>query len=306
MPPSAAESARSELMPAGIVSARRFLRQTWGPDTPDLITACWEGHDIPKRYSSFHQGFLPLGETLEETLLAMEDVLFEEAPGQGVPERARLVTAWTFLHLPARQQDLVVRSRFGSIGLEHQFFLMDADGKLAPLDLEACVTPNPLTGSEWSIYRRAVEAACEGTATAQAVAEALEHLTESPEMQAPVQAWLAHLARIQGSDPRQICRHAALALEFAPHCRLAMLERAQSTSPRDLQDATDKLHRFYQTHLDEEPQSAFLLVQSLAALQQLGAAQLLCNLLAARGRRFAEALEPLRRTLDQRQRGAQT
>lgn len=286
-------------------SSRRFLTHTWGPDTPDLTVAWWAGpHARNDRFSSFHQTFLPLGGPMAEALAAMESQLYEGAEEQDVPERSRLRAAWTFIHLPARRQDLVVQSHFADKGLVHHFFLMDSDGKLERIQFDPETPGDVLLNPTWMAYRAGLATliADDDLATAE---DEFADLAHGSAAAGRAHAWLAHIGNLTGRDPKAVRRHVAFSLELNPTNILARIEKGRLGDGPTYRDAALDLRDHLAHRSDEDPQTGFLLAQSLTALRQENAARGLCEVLLMEANPH-EGLSRLRRRIDQRERGAQT
>ena len=294
-----------EHLTVALRSSRRFLTHTWGADTPDLTVAWWAGPlSYSERFSSFHQAFLPLGGPLSEALSAMESHLYEGAEEQEVPERSRLRAAWTFIHLPARRQDLVVQSHFADKGLEHHFFLMDSDGKLERIQFDLETPGDVLLSPTWMVYRGALASLLLDEDISSAENDFAD-LAIGGSAMGRAHAWLAHIGNLTGRDSRAVRRHVAFSLELDPTKILARIEKGRLGEGATYRDAALDLRDHLSQRSDEDPQTGFLLAQSLTALRQDNAARGLCEVLLMEANPH-EGLSRLRRRIDQRERGAQT
>ncbi len=292
-------------IPSSIIEDRRLLAQTWGADTPDLVVTYWLNPDgTGTGTASFQQLFLPLTNGLGEALAAMESMLFDGASEQGVPERSRLLASYCFLHLPARHDDLLIKSFFTGESLTHQFSMLDADGKMAGLRIEPDTAPEVLLGVAWIQYREALLAITREDNTSLAD-DALTELINRDFCFSHAHAWKGHLMAQAGAHLGDIQRRLSLALEFGDDNRLARIEQAKLLGSSAI--ATQALH--FRQHLnsqtDHPSQGGFLLCQSLMALHQATMARALCELLLADVPGHPGATRLLR-LIDQHERGAQT
>ncbi|MBI1289833.1 hypothetical protein GC173_01125 [bacterium] len=296
-----------QYLSSSILQDRRYLCALFGSDAPDLLLAFWAdgtGGDRP-HVSSFRQLFLRTDEGLDSFTEALEAEFFEGVTDQGVPERSRLVAAYTFCHLPGRGQDLVVESRFIEDQFVHHFYLADADGKLNRTRLREESLREQLLGDDWLVYRALLASARRDSGSPDLL-DRFEEWTSHPVAGANAQAWVAHLGIQCGWDKSEIIRRLALCMEWAPGHVVARLVKARlRPGSGELQGAVATLKEQIPLHSDREAQTTFLISQALCALDQQAAARRLCEALLMEWPRHPGATGLLRQ-IDKHERGAQT
>lgn len=287
-----------------VVEDRRLLASTWGPDTPDLLVAYWAGVDEEHpRTTIFQQFFLPLSPDIGDALAYLENSFFEGAMDQGVPERSRLLTAYCFIRLPGGQ-DLVIESNFLYSEFQHQFYLMDSEGKLARLRAEKETIVTGLLGRDWLMYRSAVA----GIGSMEFVSpteESFSGFLEDQALQSHAHAWIAHLLGAENPEQGELRRHLSFALELGPNNVIARIERARLKGLAGLKTVTNGLREHAATQSDRPAQAGFLLAQSLLCLHQTAGARSLCETLLLEWPHH-EGISRLLHLIDQWERGAQT
>lgn len=294
---------------ATAMEQRRLLAEFWGNDCPDMVLTYWAHSDSSAaNLSACQQLFLSFHGGMHETLASLENHFFEGAAEQGVPERSRFLVGCTFVRLPHRGQDLVIRSSFQESRFAHEFFLADCDGKMAPLAMDVETSTELVFQTDWLEFRRAVGALVnpefEGHRE-EARTHFLSRVAEDPS-DAQAHGWLARCERTSAdASPRDAARHLAMALEFQPENRLARLESARAGNPRLMRQWLRDALLFIDSRTDFDVQGSYLFAQSLLALDQKAAARMLCEQMLLEFPRHPGAPRLLRQ-IDQKERGAQT
>lgn len=295
-------------MAGTVLEQRRLLTEIWGNDCPDLVVTFWSNPEVlAQRLAAHQQLFLPFQGGVHETLATLENYFFDGALAQGVPERSRFLSGYSFVRLPHRSQDIVVRSQFHGSRFAHDFFLVDGDGKLAPLAVDTALPGELIVPRPWLEFRAAVSGVPEAELE-EAAARAHDHfqgrLDESA-LDAQAHAWMGHLCLSAGGAREKAARHVALALEFEPACQMARLVSARLQGNPGIRRWTQGMRRLIGLRTDAELEASYLLAQSLLVLGQKSIARAVCENTLLEFPRHPGTTQLLRQ-IDQKERGAQT
>lgn len=284
---------------------RRLLTRTFGPDTPDLTIAYWVSDKFPSiQFTSYHQSFLPFHGNIETTLLTMEDRLFEEAPDHEVPARSRLQTAWTFLHLPARKQDLAIQSFFSGNRLDHHFHLMDEEGRLQRIHVDAETGAELMLGPKWTNYRKSLSALMDEGASPHLVRE-FKQLSRHEPTRAHAHLWLAHLSSADSQGHGNVGANLAMACEFGLKENLARIARASILERPAMGKSAKDLIEHLKHETGNPALGGFLVAQAAQALDYPSFALAFSEILLEKGLVHG-GTSRLVRQMHERGRGAQT
>lgn len=287
----------------GAIEERRLLTDLWGNDCPDMIVTYWSNAESQAtNLSACQQLFLSFQGGMHATLASLENHFFDGALEQGVPERSRFLIGCTFIRLTHRAQDLVIRSTFQGSRFAHEFFLADGDGKLSPLAMDLEGSEDLIFQRHWLEFREAI-CAIDDDERREMILAHFRARVEEDFSDAQAHSWIAHFE--QFPDSATGARHLAMALEFEPDNRLALLESGRRQGTRALRSWIHQARRFLDMRTDFEVQGCFLLAQSLLVLDQKHAARLLCEQMILEFPRHP-GTPLLLRQIDQKERGAQT
>ncbi len=305
-PSTATESvpSRFELKAHPVLEFRKFLRATWGEDAPDLVYSEWGDLERDELLAVYDQYFFPLKNGAGETVSTIEDHLRESSRRSSLPQAARLHNAWTFIYIPEKRRDFVVRTSFHPSGFRHQFFLLENDGTLSRILNELDDLASVLFAPFRISYRSALEATLQEGDDA-AAREELSRLIATDMTHAPSHAWLANISRRNEEELYFIRRHLNFANEFGANHLVTQIEMSYVSSgeqePPMLRRVARKLAELH----DEEGVLPFLLAQSFLALKNGRISRLLCERLLTDHPKHRHATV-LMKEIDQRERGAQT
>ncbi|MCC6545729.1 hypothetical protein IT570_01065 [Candidatus Sumerlaeota bacterium] len=289
-------------LPAQVIEQRRMLSDAWGADTPDLMVSFWETSPGARSDMISHrQLFVPLKPSTRETLLQLEEMCEAQAPDH-VPEYASFLVNYCFMRKPgAGGGDIVIKSFPTERDFAHQFFLLDADGKLIGLRGDPEDMQETFFTEEAFLFRQAMIALShdENSATSafeEIIGEQFHHPT--------AHAWLAHLMAASGSDGATMQRELSLAGEFCGRSRIPRMVRAEIAGANQMRSVVSELRR-HAAHAEVAiPQGIYLLCQGLLVLRLQKLARGLANLASSEALGVAER-ERLERLLGSDQRGAQ-
>lgn len=291
-------------LPAQVIELRRMLTGAWGNDTPDMMVSFWgTSPGARSEILSYRQLFIPLKPSARETLLHVEHLCESDFPDH-IPEYAGLIVSYTFVRLPGSGAgDIVIKSFPAEHNFAHQFFFLDADGKLIGLRIDPEEVLETFFAENAFHFRQGMVSLSQDDRSA-AIATFEEIVSEEFD-HASAHAWLAFLLAAGGADAAALQRELSLAGEFSAHHRIGRIVRAGLGSAEQLKAMANELRR-HATGSETTPAQAFyLLCQGLLTLRQHKLARAFADLVRPELPAGADS-ERLERLLDSDQRGAQT
>lgn len=290
-------------LPAQVIELRRMLAGAFSVDTPDTIVSFWEAAPGARsEFLSYRQLFLPLKASARETLIHLEELCDGEIPDH-IPDFARFAVSYCFVRLPGSSgSDIVIKSFPTEHNFAHQFFLLDADGKLIGLRAD----PEDLLESFFADnafqFRQALLALSQDERSA--AISGFEEVVSSEFHHESAHAWLAFLLATTGADAVVLQRELSLAGEFSARSRISRIVRAGLGSTEQMRVMASELRRHATTAEVPAPQAFHLLCEGLLVLRQQRFARAFADLVCSEMNSVSDS-ERLERLFDSDQRGAQ-
>lgn len=289
-----------DYLSANMIEDRRVLAALWQLDVPDLIVSQWSpAGEEHIRLTAYDQGWLPFHLGEEAALVELEERLFASAEAQGIPPRALLRSAWSFVRARLDGPDIAIQSQFREGHFIHRFFHLDADGKL-----HAGAMAGPMAEG-WLQYRLGVAEYLAGRPAAAYEGLLAGAMSADGRLAGWVEGWLALSMQRRGAEPAAVRTHLAHAAEWNPRGLTMRLARGSIAGAGALQRLARQLHHEVATHSDRRVQTCFLVAQSLVTNGHAGVAAETCRLILREAPRHP-ATSRLLQSIERRERGAQT
>lgn len=289
-------------LPPIFIQHRLRLRRLWGIDQPDLQLTAWNTpmEDGFAAQYEVRQFILPLPEE-EDGCAQLLERIATGVEGRGTTEERDLqnfLCAWFFMYSPRFQADAVVRLRWSGKRFQHDYFVLQDDGRLDAMPPEEFAFPEVLTHAQ-RMYRNAVARWIENHDPDESRPD-FEAVLEEELHRGGCHAWLACLEWRADEDIAAARRHLACATEWSPDLPSTQQARWEIARMPEREGA----RRVADVRL-MSAESACLVAQSYLAIGQLAPARRLCDeILAAHpAHREARSLIDL---IQQRERRAET